>query len=492
MIPRSGALDNIVRAVSLSVGVQVAAKVMHLGLNGLVTVAVIRYLGPNGYGDYVFAFSFSTLVGALSELGLSRIAVREMAKDAAAAPAILGTTILARAALAVLSSLLAQGILVIMGARPFIHLAVGVASMLMVTEALLNVSAVFQVRLAMQYDALVELVTQVFKAGVLLFLMWESAGLIALIAGWVAAGLFGVIVANLAARRVFHMRLRVELRRLPGLLKEALPFGVAVLLAITYLKLDGVLIAVMRTPAEVGLYGAAYKPIEFLLLASAVLTYPLFPLLVRWQGVDPERYTIVYRRGMELLLAYGLPICVAFLLLAEPLVQAAYGPGFEASALPLRLLGVSLVFLLFHVWQAHVLLAAGRQEVPLMYNLAGLALNVPLNLVLIARLGYIGAAVAALATSVFIAACAGIASQILLDVTLGYGKLLRLLGANGALAATIGGALMMHAHWLAAGLLGCAIYPFLLMLFGVTNLAELRLMLPTRQVALVGASAEAP
>lgn len=492
MTLRSGALENVVRAVSLSVGVQIAARVVHLGLNALVTVAVIRYLGPVSYGDYVFAFSFSTLIGALSELGLSRIAVREMAKDEAAAPAILGTTIAARLGLAVLCGLLAQAILVVMGARPLIHVAVGVASLLLITEALLSVSAVFQVRLAMQYDALVELLTQSFKVAVLLFLISRSAGLLVLIAGWVVSGAAGVIVANLLARRVFHMRLRVEPRRLPGLLKEALPFGVAVLLAVTYLKIDSVLIAVMRNPIEVGLYGAAYKPVEYLLLASAVLTYPLFPLLVRWQRVNPERYLVVYRRGMEILMAYGLPVCVAFLLLAEPLVRAAYGDDFAASALPLRLLGVALVFLLFHVWQGHVLLAAGRQDIPLAYNIIGLGFNVVLNIVLIARFGYVGAAVAALATSVLIAACAGIASRVLLDVTLGYDRLLRLLFANGALAATMGGALALHVHWLSAGILGFAAYPFFLLLFRVTSLAELRFMLPTRQVAIAGAGAKVP
>jgi O-antigen/teichoic acid export membrane protein len=173
-------------------------------------------------------------------------------------------------------------------------------------------------------------------------------------------------------------------------------------------------------------------------------------------------------------------------------VRAAYGDDFAASALPLRLLGVALVFLLFHVWQGHVLLAAGRQDVPLAYNLVGLAFNIVLNLVLIAHFGYVGAAVAALATSILIAFCAGVASRVLLGVTLGYGPLSRLLLANGALAATIGGALAVHAHWLGAGLLGFAAYPFFLLLFRVTSMAELRFMWPTRQVAIAGAGAEVP
>jgi len=60
MTVRPAPVDNIVRAVAMSVTVQFVAKVLLLVLNALASVAVIRYLGPHGYGDYVFAFSFST------------------------------------------------------------------------------------------------------------------------------------------------------------------------------------------------------------------------------------------------------------------------------------------------------------------------------------------------------------------------------------------------------------------------------------------------
>jgi O-antigen/teichoic acid export membrane protein len=467
----------------MSVTVQFVAKLLLLVLNALASVAVIRYLGPHGFGDYVFAFSFSTLIGMISELGLSRVAVREMERDEEGAPAILGTTLAARVGLAIFCMILAQAVLAILNSRSEIRIAVGVASLLLVTEALLSVGAVFQVKLAMQYAALVDLVVQALKTGLLFFLISRHAGLVVLIGSWVVAGIVGVVVANVLARSTFKFRLKVELRRLPGLLKESLPFGIAVLLAISYLKIDSILLAVMRSPREVGIYGAAYKPIEYLMLASAILTLPLFPLLVRWYKVNRERFTVVYRRGMESLLGYGLPICVAFLLLADPLVTALYGPDYAASALPLKLLGVALVFLLFHVWQGLVLLAADRQDVPLKYNLAGLVFNVGLNILLIARFGYLGAAVAALATAVFIAVCAGVATQVLVKVSLGYGRLLRLLAANATLGLTLWMLLQLGVSWLPAGVLGAVSYAGFLLVFRITTIDELRRLLPKQQGA---------
>src|ERR1700730_11188274 len=198
-----------------------------------------------------------------------------------------------------------------MGARPEIHLAVLVASGLLLTEALVTVTIVFQVRLALQFDALVTVATQTLRTVILLWLISRSAGWIRLLGASVVASAAGLVLAYGLTYSVFKARARLDLGRLPYLVAEAWPYGVAVLVAVTYLKLDSVLIAVLRTPRDVGLYGAAYKPLECVLLGSLVLINPLFPLLSRWYRSDPRRFQIVYQRGTQGMLAYGLPLCIA-------------------------------------------------------------------------------------------------------------------------------------------------------------------------------------
>src|SRR6266542_6883601 len=148
----------MVRAVTLSAGTQIAAKAVHLGLNVVASLALIRYFGPASYGDYVFVFSFATLLGLVSDMGIAKVAVRGMARDERQTPGLLVTTIVARLCLAAFAAVGAQLVLVAMGARPEIHAAVAIASLLFVTDALLSVAALFQVRIALQYDALVQIV----------------------------------------------------------------------------------------------------------------------------------------------------------------------------------------------------------------------------------------------------------------------------------------------------------------------------------------------
>ena len=110
-----------------------------------------------------------------------------------------------------------------------------------------------------------------------------------------------------------------------------------------------------------------------------------------------------------------------------------------------------------------------------------LGVNVFLNLLLIPRLGYLGAAVASLATSIFIAGCAVWAGRALMGLTPAFRRLLPVLLANAALALTLWLALR-GASWLVAAGVGMLAYPFYLLVFKTATIDELRLIVPRRAV----------
>jgi O-antigen/teichoic acid export membrane protein len=479
---------RLTRAIALSASAQTVAKVVNLGLNIVVSLALIRYFGPSGYGDYVFVFSFVTLFGLISDLGLTKIAVRDISKDESASRAILGTAIWLRLALAVVAAVAAQVLLALLAMRVQIRLAAGIASLLFVTDALVSVVVLFQVRVAMQYQAVVDLVVQGVDTVLILALIGLHAGLLPLVAAPVASGAVGVIVAVIIAKTRFGLRLTFDAGRIRPLIVESLPVGLNFMVSIVFLKLDSVLLGFFRPSSEVGIYGAAYKPIEYVLLTSVILVYTLFPLLSRFQGSDPARFNLVYRRGTEAILAYALPVPVLLAIVAPAMVKAVYAPAFGPSALPLQILGVAVVFMIFSAWQGYVLLAGGRQRVMLAYNAVGMCVNAVLNVVLIIRFGYLGAAASALVSSAFVAACALVAPARLMGSAPDVRRLPRVLLANVALGLSL--ALLMYVGapwWIALAGAGVA-YPVWLLLFRVTSRGEIRMFLPQRSGAVATAA----
>lgn len=61
---------------------QLAAKIIHLLLNVVTTLAILRYLAPEAYGSYVLVITVVTLVGVVADFGLPKLAVREMVRNA--------------------------------------------------------------------------------------------------------------------------------------------------------------------------------------------------------------------------------------------------------------------------------------------------------------------------------------------------------------------------------------------------------------------------
>jgi O-antigen/teichoic acid export membrane protein len=477
------------RAVAVGAGAQLFAKAVSLGLNIVVGLALIRYFGTAGYGDYVFVLSFTTLFGLLSDFGIAKVAVRDMSQRPELSAPILGTAVVVRLALCVVSLALAQIVLLAVGGRADLRPAVAIASLLFVSDALLSVVVVFQVRLANQYEALVTVVVGLLKAGLTLWLIGQDAGLLAILAAPVVCGFIGVALAMAIARVHFDATLGFDAALLPALANAALPLGITALLATLYVKLDSVLLGVLATPTDVGLYGAGYKPVEYLLLVGAMLVQLLFPLLARWYRSDPERFLVVYRRGAQALLAFALPVPVVAGLIAEPLVLAMYAPAFVPSAVPLRVLSFALVLLIIGSWQSFALLAAGQQRIALLYDAAALVLNVLLNVTLILWLGYVGAAITAVATATFVCVCATFATWRVLRVTLDLSGLFKVLLANLMLGGTLMLALATGVPWLVATVLAGLCYPVWLVVCGVATLSEVRLVLHARGAQNAGALA---
>lgn len=426
------------RRVAVSASAQVGAKTLHVLLNIVSTLVIIRYLGPASYGNFVLVLTLTMLIGLIADFGLVKLATREVARELHSEDEVLGTVLLARLCLAAACVGLLQLSLFGLGEPASVHWAGLVASVAYFGSALMVASVAFYVRVKQQYEAVIQVCMEAFETTFIVVLVARHASLPALFVPPSVAALAGGTAALLIARRRFGVRFRLALARLPYLMKEALPLGPALLISVCYLKLDILMLAILRTPREVGLYGSAYQPIEYTFLAAAVVVNVAFPLAAAaFAAGDHERFAHVYRRGAEILLTVMVLVPVLLWFIAVPLVVKVYGPAYRDAARPLQLLSVALVLMTLNAWQAFVLLAGGRQKVTLYYNLGALAVSAIACSLLVVAYGMIGAAVATLCTGVFVLLCSTFALRRYLDLHLAPASVARILAAAGAMWATL-------------------------------------------------------
>jgi O-antigen/teichoic acid export membrane protein len=452
---------RLARSVAVSTGSQLIARGFDLIVNVAVSLAIVRYLGPQRFGDYVLVISIVGLAGLLSEFGLPKLAVREVARDPASQNRVVGTTMVLRLLLCIVSAIVAQLAVLAFDGSAALHLAALFACVHFVAEAVLTVAVVFHVALQQQYEAVARLAANVVKLAVVVVLVSRNAGFVELVAATTGSLVVGAVIAWWIARRRFELRPSFERARALPLLRTSLPVGPAMLIGVLYLKLGALMVALLATREAVGIYGAAYQPIEYLFLGSAVVVQVLFPLLARTHGRGHE-FVRVYQRGTELLLALIVPVAIVLAISAAPLVEIAYDSEYAEAATPMALLAVALVFMTVNVWQGMVLLAADRQKANLAYLSAAVAFNFLLDLVLVPAFGATGAAWGTLVSAVFLTAWSTSAVARLAHARLTLHALARVAVANVFLASLLVGLLIVGVHWALSAVLVAAVYPLLL------------------------------
>ena len=363
-------------------GMRILNAVCAAGL-GILTA---RLLGPGGKGLYALpsveaglvVTAFGGLGSALSYFLLNRRLSRGVLR-----PALLTALLFVLAAAAAITPIaLFSGqhwvllpALASLPASACVNLAAGYAM------------GVKRVRYATAVNVAVTVLTLgLMAAG--LFLVARSAAVA--IAVWIAAG---TLVGALALAAVV-----VHARRLSGtesvstfeFARFALKVGAVNLVSLLNYRADLYIVALLTTPAALGMYTVAVSAAESLLVPTQVTALVTSPHI---GSLDRAAAAALTARCVRNNVVIALVVCGALFALAGPLVRLLYGPAFAptAGALQILLIGV-FAMSLGSPMSSYFTLKLGQPEVPMWLAGMSAAVCVATSLALVPTLGIYGAA----------------------------------------------------------------------------------------------------
>jgi len=460
-------------------------------------------LGPARYGVFVLA----TLVlgyAALLDFGLTpavvrAIAMHQAASDRAALSAIVGTA---------LTLFMVLGIVV--GAMLFIFTPLLVRHLLHLPPGLegdatfvLELTSVgFACNLALTLFLAVPQGVQrldVFATRTIFLATLSAAAQIAAVK--LGLGLRGVVVATLAVNLlalpifvVLALRLMPNVSFRPRLqgwaLRQLAGFGsmkfISQVAWLATFQLDRVIVAALLPIAQVAYYAVPVSITQKFTLVQASFATAVFPAASELHAVGAtDRLQRLYLSAQKLMLVLTLGLVIPVALLAHPLMSTWIGPAFgDASAAILAVLAVGYGLTLLTGVPALIADATGRPHWTAASAFASAVINVTLTLILVPRLGAIGAAYA-LAIN---ASLQGIAFILIVQRTLLRLPLRRFLG-DVVVRPTIAGVglaiyTLLVRGWItnfallvAAGAIGLAVYLALTLAVGVLSDEEKKLTL---------------
>jgi O-antigen/teichoic acid export membrane protein len=270
-------------------------------------------------------------------------------------------------------------------------------------------------------------------------------------------------------RPLQRVRYVLDTHRWKEMLRESIPLAVGGGLASAYYSIDAVMLSKMDTFSAVGTYGIAYKfagVVSFLPLAvnAAVLT-----LLARSWPSDLATFRHSLQRAGTTMLLIAFLIVVEFGLFSEQAIRLLYGVGYVPATNATRLVMAGECVAFFTTLAVTAYAAMSKNRLYPFAALAGVVFNVGVNLVLIPRYSFRGAAWATLATESIVATVLWIPFVRRHGYGAFSGGVLVKGAMGGIVAAGVGFAALEVMPWIAAGVLVAVAYLALLHLIRVPD-----------------------
>jgi PST family polysaccharide transporter len=378
-----------------------ADKVVRLGFGLFVGVWVARYLGPAQFGVLSYAQAYVALFSAIAALGLDSVAVRDIVRDPSRKEEILGTVFFLKLLGAAVTVVLAVGtILVVRPGDTVSHIVVGIIALGTIFQAFDAIDFWFQSQVLSKFTVYAKnsafLIVSVVKIALILskasVVSFAAAGLVE-----IALGSIGLI---LVYRRNGHRLKAWRFRRDTAgrMLADSWPLILSGIVVMVYIRIDQVMIGNILGIAEVGIYSVAVNLTEVWYFIPMAITSSVLPAIVDSKRRSEAQY---YDRLKKLYLGLfwlSLVVPILITLFAESIILLVFGEQYRGASTPLSIQCWAGIFVFSGLVSNHWYLVENLNRYNLYRHIAGAAVNIGLNVILIPRYGISGAAFATLIT----------------------------------------------------------------------------------------------
>ena len=390
---------NLTQRVLWNTGSQVVGKLVTLVCTLVAIRLTTTYLGVDRFGDYAIVLAIASVAAIVADLGLSLLLARELAREPERRDALAGTMAVFRVAGSTGVVLLAAALLPLLPYDHDVKLGILLGLTGVLAQSLASMTGpFFQVALRMDLAAVIDVVTALVSLGVVVAATQLDLGFYAVVLSMPAAYAANLVLSVLVVHRLWRPRLAFDRALARTLGRSAVPIAALGILSLLHFRIDAVLLSLLKPPRDVGIYAVAFRYLEWALMLPGIFMAAMFPILTAALTRGERDPREVIDRAFNFLLLLAVPLALVFVVFAEPLVQLVAPNGFDDSVLPLRILAGAVVFTFLNTIFSALLFALDRQAVLIWVSLAGLALNVGLNLLVIPRWSYDGAAAATVVT----------------------------------------------------------------------------------------------
>jgi O-antigen/teichoic acid export membrane protein len=394
---------STVRKVARNTGVilvwDVAVKLIGL----FISIYLARYLGVGGFGNYSFIIAYTLSFGIIVDLGINTVLVREIVKHREKAEGLIANAIGIKLAIFVLVFLLSALLVNLLGCTSDVKIGtyIGMLAVLLSSNISILISS-FQADLKMEYPAFADVVSKLFLGAMIFLISVQNGGIVRVMIATFASYALSLAILYAFARSRIKLRISFDTKVWRDIIKPAALLGLSGIFVSVIVRIDTILISIIRGNIEVGYYTIPSQLTDTTTLIPTAFIMSLFPLMSYYFKNSKEALARSFRLAMKYILMLAIPMAFGTTLLAGRIITAIYGASFAYSSTALVIMVWCHVLVSSVIVIESLLISLEKQKNVLIATGFSALFNVLLNLLLIPWLGFVGASIALLFTYVLL------------------------------------------------------------------------------------------
>jgi O-antigen/teichoic acid export membrane protein len=330
------------------------------GVGFLVTLYLARILAPASFGIINIGMAVLGYLSLLGSPGIQMVETRNAAAAEGGMPARAGAILSMRLMAAPVLICLTYAGLTLGGVPAATRDVVALYSLSLIPLAL-SLDWLFQGKEDFRGVMISRLLNSVvFGLAVFACVRQESEVRLAPVA-FLAGNVAGTLLLGAAYRRRFGLP---ELGWKPSqwlqLLRANVPAGTAMFLAQSATNLPPIVIGILLSNADAGIYSAGMKLIFLLLIVDRTLNALFLPVATRYAVSRSEEFPALLSAALTAVLVVMVPVLIGTCILAPPAILLIFGAGYEGAVPVVRVLTGYVLLTLLNSLVVCTLVAFGR------------------------------------------------------------------------------------------------------------------------------------
>jgi O-antigen/teichoic acid export membrane protein len=383
----------------------VGEKLIRLISGLFVGIYIARYLGPANYGILNYVISFVAMIAIISSLGLDETSVNELLSYPKEINIILGTVFRLKYIGVFITLLLIISTFLFHFNDEKTNIYILIISLSYLFQPFYVIDFYFQSQVKAKYLVQANIIGLIINSILRLFLVFMHASLVY----FVFISILDTFIVALSLV-LFYLKLNFSISNwkfdnslAKKLLSKSWPLMLSGVVAMVYMRIDQIMLKEMIGFDAVGIYSAAIRISELWYFIPIAICNSFFPALVNSKIMNQRLFLNRMQGLLNILVAISLSISIFVTIFSTKIISILYGSHYYESALILTMHIWTGIFVFIGVASGKYLIIENLTRISFYRSFFGAIANILLNLVLIPKIGILGAAISTLVAQIIAA-----------------------------------------------------------------------------------------